>query len=68
MATDTLTNRGGAAMYLSIAVIFTAVALSLAWLQVEGVISPAASQIVTLGVGAVIVILVLRLLELYADR
>lgn len=60
-----LPDRASAAAYLAIAPIFAAVALSMAWLRVEGVIDPAASQIVTLGVGAVAVIVVLRILELY---
>lgn len=54
--------------YLSVALVFTAVALSLAWLQVEGVINPAATLIVRLGVGAVVVIIALRVLELYAGE
>lgn len=68
MAIDALTNRGSATAYLSVALVFTAVALSLAWLQVEGVINPAATLIVRLGVGAVVVIIALRVLELYAGE
>lgn len=68
MSLSAPTDRAGAAAYLAIALVFAAVSLSLAWLQVEGVISPAASQIVTLGVGTVVVIVALRVLELYAGR
>ena len=59
-------DRAGAAAYLAIALIFAPIALSLAWLQVEGVVDPAASQITTLGVGAMAVVVVLRAVELYA--
>ncbi|WP_160166846.1 hypothetical protein [Halogeometricum pallidum] len=55
-------------MYLAIALIFAAGALSLAWLQVENVINPAASQIVNLGIGAVLLIGILRAAELYVGR
>ena len=65
MSTSAPDGRAGAAAYLAIALIFAAVALSLAWLQVEGVINPAASQIATLGVGAMAVVVVLRAVELY---
>lgn len=68
MSSASLTDRTGSGAYLAIGLVFAAVALSLAWLQVEDVIDPAASQIVTLGIGVVVVIVVLRLLELYAGR
>lgn len=68
MSLSAPTDRAGAAAYLAIALVFAPVSLSLAWLRVEGVITPAASQIVTLGVGAVVVIVALRVLELYAGR
>lgn len=68
MSSAPLTDRASGGAYLAIGLIFAAVALSLAWLQVEDVIDPAASQIVTLGIGVVVVIVVLRILELYAGR
>lgn len=68
MTIDALSDRGGAMAYFSVALVFTGVALSLAWLQVEGVINPAATLIVRLGVGAVVVIIALRVLELYAGE
>lgn len=68
MNPSTLSDRAGTGAYLAIALVFAAVALSLAWLQVEGVIDPAASRIVTLGIGTVVVVAVLRVLELYAGR
>lgn len=68
MVPTLISDSTNTAAYLAIALVFLAVALSLAWLQVEGVIAPAASQIVRLGIGAVILIVVLRMLELYAGR
>lgn len=68
MNPSSLPDRAGLGAYLAIAVIFAVVALSLAWLQVEGVINPAASQIVNLGMGAVVIVVVLRVLELYGGR
>lgn len=68
MSSASLTDQTSAGAYLAIGLIFAAVALSLAWLQVEDVIDPAASQIVTLGIGVVVVIVVLRILEIYAGR
>lgn len=62
------TDRSSPAVYLAIALIFAAGALSLAWLQVENVINPAASQIVNLGIGAVLLIGILRMVELYVGR
>ena len=56
---------GSGAPYIAIAVIVAAVALSLAWLQVEGVVLPAASDIVRLGIGATLAVVALRVLELW---
>ncbi|MDS0300665.1 hypothetical protein NDI76_18090 [Halogeometricum sp. S1BR25-6] len=68
MPTSISTDRSSPAVYLAIALIFAAGALSLAWLQVENVINPAASQIVNLGIGAVLLIGILRAVELYVGR
>lgn len=68
MDVSNVAGGGGATAYLAIALIFAAVALALAWLQVENVINPAASQLVTLAMGAAVLIVVLRVLELYARR
>ena len=68
MSPSSLTERAGTGAYLAIALIFAVIGLSLAWLQVEDVINPAASQIVTLGMGAVVVVVILRVLELYSGR
>lgn len=68
MPASTSTDRSSPAVYLAIALIFAAGALSLAWLQVENVINPAASQIVNLGIGAVLLIGILRAAELYVGR
>ena len=44
-------DRAGAAAHLAIALIFAAIALSLAWLQVEGVINLVVLRAVELYVG-----------------
>lgn len=68
MSRSPTADRASPGAPLAVAVIFAATALSLAWLQVEGVIDPAASRIVTLGTGALVVVVALRVLELYAGR
>lgn len=58
---------GSGAPYVAIAIIFAAAALSLAWLRVEGVVLPAASDIVRLGIGATLAVVALRAIELWVQ-